>query len=514
MERKELTTEWLCRFGLFAFPLEISINFILMVITLPALGIWVSLVSLFNINFNSIFEYLIPIITFVIFPFLIIFFYSTDSKRKIKKHEFKDLNSKYPDVSDFIAGLCKKIDINPVPKTLWNKAGTRDALVFGTHKQAYIVVSDGFCKDFKVFPEVVEVILLHELAHLKNKDLAKHALAENIWKSYLIITLIQATFLIYVSIVSPEIISESALRKMIYAYLIPGLLIFYLNSSIKKTREIHADLKVLSFKGTKEHIKQAFRVSALAPPKISFLRRIANFIKYPFSLSVIKRIKYAEDCNLLFEPNFERGLIVGVLTAFYAIALFYYSPLMKPLDRLMAIFPFGYLTIGYLLLSISLLPFWFSFYAWKNLRQMFKALLRPLTGWSIGFMVTFLFYFPFWFDFSIMAAWVSYFFCYYMLFILQFILTLFISIWQGFSIKIKLLIVTIILPLVLNFLLFLLANPEWFIAGVLGLILLAMFIFIATIKFALCPNCGKELWKSKFLDPFKCRSCYKEFDTI
>jgi Zn-dependent protease with chaperone function len=483
----------------FVFPSELTFYFILMVIlsSMPTISVAFSMVNLSAINhFESVLRLLAPIILF----FLTFCFYFTSIKGKIRKYNRYKLQEKCPEIYDLITSLCRKYEIK-MPEAFWYDSERFDATVFGFKNHYYLVISSAICEKFKVFPDMVQTIILHELSHLKNKDVVQHELAESLWKSFGILALINIA---YGSIIYYEWI-RSWLIFSALVYLLPSLVIFYLNNAIQRWREIYADIRTIIIQGTDRNLITLLRflhpiIGATLP------KRILS----PFTLS-FKRVKMISE-----DPNkhiVERGAICVILSLISRLAILYSMiflwPFIESLEILEMI-TIVWLLETYLLFSITLLPYWT--FIFKSSTDVFHFILKIFTApLKISVILTtpllmfFTIFFSYPFEISVYLFTITYLF----LLIHEFTFQLALSCIQ-LSSRTKILLaeaVLLIFPIMLTLYYLNLAN--YYYAILICVFFVCVFLLLLSIKYSKCPYCGKDI---KILGLFRCKNCMSKFN--
>jgi len=541
------------RLNPFAFPSGVTIRFILLIMTLPVFGVFISLLATYGLfaHFSSPmqiplygvwFLYSFPMTIFVAIPALTALFYFADPQRKIRKLRLMDLRKRYPQISDLISRLCERIGIKHSPAALWFDDSALDpsyrynADVFGTHRRAYIAIAQSLCEAFKAFPDLVESLLLHELSHLKNRDLVKHEIAEKLMKAYFIVAPAQLVFLLCEHFLlrgQAELGLDLVFLIAYLLYLVPGIFLYYLNGSIKRAREIYADARAASIQGTNESLILALQMQIVPTPRLK--ARIYERMMNPFIPSPQQRINYLRDNTGFLMPSMELGLAVGVLSPFlffsaFAYAVFPIGALFKELfpdlwalmqNRvLLEVIIFSlFWSIGYFLLSVMLLPSWMVIFVKNHKhveRYLFKVLLinsKLLFFWFLGgFFGLVLIYLPIEPNLKALLDFANF----LALLLVPYLLNLSVQalllglhlIWHTAPRLLRSPLLPFIvsltwLPGTVNALYF--GDIMLFlVSGIISV----MFLFIGVLKYARCPSCGKRTKKY-----FKCDSCSAELNT-
>jgi Zn-dependent protease with chaperone function len=527
------------RINPFAFPSKITIIFVLMVLSVVGLSIFLSYVVILALlrfySFASLpvllLDYSFLVNTFITLPSLVLFFYYRDPKKKIQSLSLETLNEKYPKISNLITQITGKMGIKPNVVPLLMKDDRYGALVFGTHKQSYIAVTSRLCESLDTMPNFVEAILTHELSHLRNKDLAKHQLAEKILKSYFVISIAQIILLSCVYLFSRGGVGWYTVPTIVNTYLIPLFLLYFLNNSIRNEREYYADARVSSIQKTTENMLSSLRMF-LIPTQKKFFKKLS----LSFAFDPKKRVEYLNDNTNFLSPSLGLGFMTGIVSALFALAFFSAIifqvdlplPIISAISNLLVSYgstesilgKSALWIVGYTILSISMLPSWFNIILNEDKKRLLMTPSKASLGWFLGFfLASMLFRLPYPLIFLgiqegekeilIYSLWVT--MSYYISFFFQFCLILLFFSWHTFpfSSKVKLFLIEI-MPIVISPISTLLSYSSGLIINPIYVVFLMIFIYWGSSKFLVCPWCGR---KTKKTFVFKCPACLHELNT-
>lgn len=349
----------------FSFPSELSFYFALMLINFLAPA--VSLAFLFTgLIINSTYQEpffpytltVFPLFTLILLPTLTVIFYNRRIKSKIEKYGKNKIEEKYTEISNLIDRLCHMMGIK-APISLYTNNEEIDALAFGFRKQAYLLVSSGLCEKFKTLPDLVETILIHELSHLKNRDITSHEIAESLWRSFATVGFVNSILgLVFFYSNYDWIISW--LKLVSLTYLFPLATIFYLNNVIQRFRELYADIRTISIQ---ENDKNLITYLRLFCPSLKSNLAIKLFS--PFILTPYKRIKILQED--IFRRVVERVTLCSIFTILSLFAslfsLTFLSGILQTFPQLYGRQLYVYIGVPwilsiYLLFTVVLMPYW------------------------------------------------------------------------------------------------------------------------------------------------------------
>jgi len=206
---------------------------------------------------------------------LTFYFYRTYIRRRLIKYGKNSLWVKYPEVAVFVQDLCRKMNIKP-PTLLYSEESGLNAFVFGSIKEKYLVVSEGICKKFTASQALVETILLHELSHIKNRDVVQFEIAEALWKTFAILALIIAVFIAFPFISFGIVSFYIAIYFGMLFYVLPSLIVYYLNHAIGFWREARADFRAITYVGSSPLLR-LLNFYAMFPAERSWKNIVSKF---------------------------------------------------------------------------------------------------------------------------------------------------------------------------------------------------------------------------------------------
>ena len=436
----------------------------------------------------------ISAITFVLLPLLTLLLYRRKMGQRLRKYGGNLVERDYPQVHELIKKLCGRMNVEP-PTSLYVRSEELDAIVFGSVNKKYILLTTGLCKTYHTFPSIVETILTHELAHLKNGDVVKHQVAESLSMSFAIVAILGSVCSIL--LFTPWVISGFLIVMLVY--LILSAVLFYFNSLFKRWREIYADLRAISVEGSSKPLLTSLRL--LYPvSKPSIFRRILS----PFTLTVRDRIKILQDD--VFKQVVGRIAVCGAVSSISVYLSFlstiFVWPLIadltvKLLTPLLTIIPFS-------LFLVVAPPYWV--YSMKDVKtrseHLYRTFVTPGKVWLA--VIPFLLFAYWWSSYLLfLLVLISYMVLFLHQLFFNFILCL---VSLNIPAKHKVLLsesILIILPLffILHYLN--LTNQIVLASAIIGTIIISVTL-ILWLKYGKCPNCKAEI---ELHTPFRCPRC-------
>jgi Zn-dependent protease with chaperone function len=234
------------------------------------------------------------------------------------------------------------------------------AFAFGGFRRRFVAISGGAAVAVSRQPAAFDAVVLHELSHIKNRDIHQTYLAVAIWRSFVVAVLAPMAVLL---IVSRELGSPP---RLAWRVAVLALIVYLLRNSILRSREFDADARV-------RQIDPGTGLSQVLdglPPRLG--RRLWHLgWRHP---SGADRAAALLDGGPLFRCGFWDGLAVGLVAAIGVNAAQQALPLVTTSTQVATLIPaavFGIFCAGALTAAL-----------WR------KQLLQPPAaagpGWPVG----------------------------------------------------------------------------------------------------------------------------------
>ena len=209
-----------------------------------------------------------------------------------------------------LLNLCRVVALSKPPTFLLRALNSSPSgLAFGRLGRYYVVLNGGLIPLFYQDQESFKAIVLHELAHLRNRDVDKTYFALSVGISFLLVTLIPLFMGNLVTLIGNFTgnISFVIWQTFIVAIYIP--IIYIALASILRSREIYADARVLILDPQNGALrKELFSLSSSQDP---FLRRFLGLHPNP-----AWRLKVFDEPDLLFGLSPWDAFLAGIISTF------------------------------------------------------------------------------------------------------------------------------------------------------------------------------------------------------
>lgn len=211
-----------------------------------------------------------------------------------------------PEVVAFLDSLCAVLQLPRRPLFLWNPLdATRSAFTFGHLSNQYVAMSMGLVTQFYSNQAVFQAVLLHELSHLKNADLAKTQFATAVWYAFLLVAVLPG--LLFSLFIDSQTMGFGPLAwSRLWQLALLTVLVYFVRNGILRVREYYADVRASSHLGDSAALGQV--LAATPAQTTSRLRRA--FALHP---PTAQRIDVLDDTRPLFFATFEVAAITGVV---------------------------------------------------------------------------------------------------------------------------------------------------------------------------------------------------------
>jgi Zn-dependent protease with chaperone function len=159
--------------------------------------------------------------------------------RRLKEGEAADLVAR-------VAELSRQAGLRRPPTLVWNPLNrSTGGVAFGHWGERYLGLYGGTYLRLRRAPELGEAVLLHELAHIRNADLDKAALAVTVWWAFLGVAVLPTVVAILVGGVSNPLVTIGFGWRLLT---LAGLVVCA-RAAVLRSRELYADRRAADWAG-------------------------------------------------------------------------------------------------------------------------------------------------------------------------------------------------------------------------------------------------------------------------
>ena len=142
-----------------------------------------------------------------------------------------------PDVVAEIERLAGELSIRPLPRLVWNPLDFRaTGLAFGRVGRRYVAVSGGLVTLSYTDPDAFRAVLLHELSHVRNRDVDKTYLTMALWYSFVLVAVIPV-------LANLRGNGAEAAWKILWRLAALVAFVYLSRNAVLRAREIYADVR-------------------------------------------------------------------------------------------------------------------------------------------------------------------------------------------------------------------------------------------------------------------------------
>ncbi|MDQ3889655.1 MAG: M48 family metalloprotease [Actinomycetota bacterium] len=276
-----------------------------------------------------------------------------------------------PEVLDELDELVREAGLERWPRFVWNPLGqTAGALAFGRLGRHYVALDGGLVVTFYRDRPAFRAIVLHELAHLRNRDVDVAYFTLATWWAFL------------AGAVAPyalTLLDEPIGYVFSLAWRLAALvvLVYVIRNGVLRARELYADARAFAWEGFAGALR---RVLGSLPRRGGLARHLLGVHPDPEA-----RVELLDDARPLFRIGFWESLTTGITaTAAYANAatllVFYSNDALSA--RWLAGLVFAPLAIGVVGLGV-----WRASYAALARREAPPSGTRLGLGLGLGFLL-------------------------------------------------------------------------------------------------------------------------------
>ena len=205
-----------------------------------------------------------------------------------------------------LEGVRQRAGTGPVVWLLYPLNARLSAFAFGRPGRRLVAVSGGAAVAAVRKPAAFEAVIMHELAHIKNRDIDQTYLALAIWRAFVVAALLPLAVVLIVS----RVLGEPQL--LIWRIAVLALIVYSLRNAILRSREFDADARA-------RHIDPGIALDTVLAglPARTGYRAWQLGRKHP---SGRERAAALADPAPLFRFGFWDGLAIGLVAALGASA--------------------------------------------------------------------------------------------------------------------------------------------------------------------------------------------------
>lgn len=234
------------------------------------------------------------------------------------------------EIAEYLDQQCRAVGVDPAPVWLLDvSARSSNGLAFGLPWRRCVIIDAPLVSNFHTDRDKFRAVIVHELAHLRNRDVDKTYLAFGIWWAFLLVAMVPFGVLTLRTALSggPPVIPPGAVQYLVdvphalglMAAL--GVLVLLVRNSVLRARELHADA-VAAVHGGREGAMAILRgllgpATAGLGPALAVLARLTCRLGYWPTPEARQRV--LREPALLTRPTVWEmagaGVVAGVFTA-------------------------------------------------------------------------------------------------------------------------------------------------------------------------------------------------------
>jgi Zn-dependent protease with chaperone function len=142
------------------------------------------------------------------------------------------------DLVNRLEGLRQRAGTGPVVWLLQPLDARLSAFAFGRPRHRFVAISGGAAVAAVRKPAAFDAVVLHELAHIKNRDIDQTYLALAIWRAFVVAALLPLA----VPLIFTRVLSDP--QQLIWRVVVTALIVYLLRNAILRSREFDADARV------------------------------------------------------------------------------------------------------------------------------------------------------------------------------------------------------------------------------------------------------------------------------
>jgi Zn-dependent protease with chaperone function len=225
---------------------------------------------------------------------------------KLRRRELQPLTADdAPEVVAHLARLSDEAGLRVAPKFVWNPLSpAASGLAFGHPGRRYVALGGGLATRFYTDPDEFRAVVLHELGHLRNRDIDKTYFTMALWYSFVLVAVAPLLASLYDE-------GVSYISFVLWRLLALVALVYLSRNAILRSRELYADARASQSRGAADGLRRV--IGALPAPARRRWRRLFSVHPDPTA-----RVAALDDPDRLFRPGAWQAVAAGiVLTLVY-----------------------------------------------------------------------------------------------------------------------------------------------------------------------------------------------------
>jgi Zn-dependent protease with chaperone function len=185
---------------------------------------------------------------------------------KVRRRHLVPLTvSDSPEVVEELRSLTRLSGLAREPRYVWDPLDMAcGGLAFGLPGRRYVALTGGLVTKLWTDRDVFRAVMLHELAHLRNRDVDKAYATVAVWWSFVVTALLPFTVLVLFAAHPPPLV----VARRVLSLAAIALVVYLVRNAALRAREVYADVRASAwppFAGTLDRVLSSSRASGEHP---------------------------------------------------------------------------------------------------------------------------------------------------------------------------------------------------------------------------------------------------------
>ncbi len=182
---------------------------------------------------------------------------------RMRRRRLRPLRGDVPAVAEAVEELCGEVGLRRFPEAVWNPLdGGTSALAFGAFGRHRIALGAGLVATHFRDPGRFRAVLMHELAHVRNRDVTLAYMSVFVWWAFVLVGVVPFTFTLFDE-------QGDTIRDLGWRLAALTALVYLGRNAVLRAREAYADARAARWLGSPDPLTELLPSGETTPTRRS-----------------------------------------------------------------------------------------------------------------------------------------------------------------------------------------------------------------------------------------------------